>query len=76
MVKVKESLSYENYKFQTLIPNEFDNPGDIIMGKLNQLISESKRIIPIVRKSPESVLAVDVKIIKENHDNFTQLPKT
>ena len=46
------------------------------MEKLNILVSESKKIIPMIRKNPESVLAEDVKSIKENHDNFTQLPKT
>ena len=40
------------------------------MERLLNVINESKRLAPIIRKAPTSILANDVKFIKENHGNF------
>ena len=41
MIRLKESLVHNGYMFQNLIPNEFENPGDIMMDKLKDILTES-----------------------------------
>lgn len=46
------------------------------MEKLEIIISESQRILPLIKNDPTSISTVETKLIRENHENFMQLTKT